>query len=235
MTEEPIRSVLYGVQEAAGAQFMEDSGWVWTTTFGDAEAEYTAVRENAGMWDVYGLQKWDVSGPDAAAAVQRTFTGDVARLTVGQVKYGPFVAEDGLMADDGTVYKHADDHFWVFTNSTTFADFLAASTEGLDYTIENRTFSHAGDLGAGAALARDPAGPDRRGPVVAALLPLPARAAHGRRRHGVGPAHRVLRRARLRADRRPRATRSSSGRRSSAPACSRSGWTPSSCCGSRPA
>ena len=130
MTEEPIRSVLYGVQEAAGAQFMEDSGWVWTTTFGDAEAEYTAVRENAGMWDVYGLQKWDVSGPDAAAAVQRTFTGDVARLAVGQVKYGPFVAEDGLMADDGTVYKHADDHFWVFTNSTTFADFLAASTRG---------------------------------------------------------------------------------------------------------
>jgi aminomethyltransferase len=141
MTDEPIKSVLHGVQEAAGAEFMEDGGWVWTTTFGDAEAEYTAVRENAGMWDVYGLQKWDVTGPDAAAAVQRTFTGDVARIAVGQVKYGPFVAEDGLMADDGTVYKHADDHFWVFTNSTTFADFLASKTADLDYRIENRTFA----------------------------------------------------------------------------------------------
>ena len=140
MSEESIKSVLHGVQEAAGAQFMEDSGWVWTTTFGDAEAEYTAVRENAGMWDVYGLQKWDVSGPDAMAAVQRTITGDVARLSAGQVKYGPFVAEDGLMADDGTVYKHADDHFWVFTNSTTFEDFVAEHAKGLDYAIENRTF-----------------------------------------------------------------------------------------------
>jgi aminomethyltransferase len=137
---EPIKSVLYDVQEAAGAQFMEDGGWVWTTTFGDPAAEYAAVRDDAGMWDVYGLQKWDVTGPDAAAAVQRTFTGDVARLQVGQVKYGPFVDETGLMADDGTVYKHADDHFWVFTNSTTFADFVAGHTGGLDYTIENRTF-----------------------------------------------------------------------------------------------
>ena len=136
---EPTKSVLYDVQEAAGAQFMEDGGWVWTTTLGDSAAEYAAVRENAGMWDVFGLQKWDVTGPDAARAVQRTFTGDVSRLEVGQVKYGPFVDESGLMADDGTVYKHADDHYWVFTNSTEFGDFLAGHTAGLDYAIENRT------------------------------------------------------------------------------------------------
>jgi aminomethyltransferase len=56
------------------------------------------------------------------------------------VKYGPFVDDDGLMADDGTVYKHADDHFWVFTNFPTFGEFLAGHTPGLDYLIENRTF-----------------------------------------------------------------------------------------------
>ncbi len=134
-----VKSVLHAVQEDAGAAFMEDGGWTWTTTFGDAEAEYLAVRENAGMWDVFGLQKWDVTGPDAAAAVQRTFTADVSRLQVGQVKYGPFVDASGLMADDGTVYKHADDHFWVFTNSTEFGDFLAGHTADLDFTIENRT------------------------------------------------------------------------------------------------
>ena len=56
-----VKSVLHAVQEDAGAAFMEDGGWTWTTTFGDAEAEYLAVRENAGMWDVFGLQKWDVT------------------------------------------------------------------------------------------------------------------------------------------------------------------------------
>lgn len=136
---EPVKSVLHDVQEQAGAAFMEDSGWLWMTTLGDPGAEYRAVRENAGMWDVFALQKWDVRGPDAAAAVQRTFAGDVSRLEVGQVKYGPFVDPTGAMVDDGTVYKHADDHYWVLTNSAEFADYLAGHTEGLDYTIENRT------------------------------------------------------------------------------------------------
>ena len=136
---EGVRSVLYGVQKQAGAAFMEDGGWLWTTTFGDPQAEYDAVRTTAGMWDVFGLQKWDVTGPEAARAVQRTFTGDVSRLEVGQVKYAPFVDPTGVMVDDGTVYKHADDHFWVLTNSPDFGAHLAGHTEGLDYRIENRT------------------------------------------------------------------------------------------------
>ena len=89
MTEEPIRSVLYGVQEAAGAHV---HGGQRLVVDHDLRRRRGRVRRRAprtpAMWDVYGLQKWDVSGPDAAAAVQRTFTGDVARLTVGQVKYG---------------------------------------------------------------------------------------------------------------------------------------------------
>ena len=136
---EPVKSVLHGVQEDAGAAFLEDSGWLWTTTLGDPEAEYHAVRQSAGMWDVFALQKWDVTGPDAAAAAQRTFAGDLSRLEVGQVKYAPFVDATGAMVDDGTVYKHADDHYWVMTNSADFADFLAGHTEGLDYSIVNRT------------------------------------------------------------------------------------------------
>jgi aminomethyltransferase len=136
---EPVRSVLYDVQEKAGATFLEDGGWYWTSSLGDPRGEYDAVRGAAGMWDVFALQKWDVSGPDALAAVQRTFTGDVAALAVGQVKYGPFVDPAGVMVDDGTVYKHADDHYWVMTNAPTFDEHLAGHAAGLHYTIVNRT------------------------------------------------------------------------------------------------
>jgi aminomethyltransferase len=136
----PIKSVLYDVQEQAGGQFMEDSGWFWTTTFGDAAGEYEAIRSGVSLWDVYGLQKWDVAGPDALRAVQRVFANNATGLEVGQVRYGPFVDASGKMADDGTVYKHADDHYWVLTNQTTFGDFLAESTPGLDYTARNLTF-----------------------------------------------------------------------------------------------
>ncbi len=136
---EPIKSVLHAAQEAAGAGFADYDGWLWTTTLGDPLGEYEAVRTSAGMWDVFALQKWDVTGPDAARAAQRTFANDVGTQQVGQVRYAPFVDATGAMFDEGTVYKHADDHFWVMTNSPGFADALAEHAAGLDYSIVNRT------------------------------------------------------------------------------------------------
>ncbi len=136
----PIRSVLADVQEARGAGFLEDAGWTWVTTFGDPEAEYEAVRADVAIWDVYALQKWEVRGHDACAAVQRTFANDLANLAVGQVKYGPFVDEHAMMYDDGTVYKHGDDHYWVMTNGGDYGDRLAAAAPGLAVTAVNRTF-----------------------------------------------------------------------------------------------
>lgn len=135
----PIRSVLADVQQAQGAGFLEDGGWTWVTTFGDPEGEYEAVRSAVAIWDVYALQKWDVTGPDAQMAIQRTFANDLAGLAVGQVKYAPFIDEAGLMYDDGTVYKHADERYWVMTNGADYGDRLAAATPGLDVSAVNRT------------------------------------------------------------------------------------------------
>lgn len=134
---EPIRSVLHDVQADAGATFEDFDGWLWTGTFGDPVAEYEAVRTSAGMWDVYPLLKWDVRGPDAARAAQSAFTNDAAGLHVGRVRYGAFVGEDGSMLDDGTVYRLAEDHFWLMTNNPACAESL--DTGGLDVEIEDRT------------------------------------------------------------------------------------------------
>ena len=65
MADEPVRSVLYDVQERQGGTFDDFGGWMWTLDFGDVAAEYEALRSGAGMWDVYALNKWTVSGPDA--------------------------------------------------------------------------------------------------------------------------------------------------------------------------
>jgi aminomethyltransferase len=141
---EPVKSVLHAVQEQAGATFLEDGGWLWTSTLGDPQAEYDAVRTSAGMWDVFALQKWEVRGPDAARAVQRTFAGNVSTLAVGQVRYAPFVDPSGAMVDDGTVYKHGEHHYWVMTNGPEFGEYLAGQTADAgitDYSIENRTLA----------------------------------------------------------------------------------------------
>ena len=136
---EPIKSVLHDAQEARGATFRDDDGWYWTMSFGDGLAGYDAIRSGVSMWDVYPLVKWDVNGPDAGAAIQRVFTNDLGSQAVGQVKYGAFVNDDGTLVDDGTVFKHADDHYWVLTNTSGFGDYWASQTAGLDFGFVNRT------------------------------------------------------------------------------------------------
>ena len=133
-----VRSVLHEVQQAQGATFRDDGGWWWTDSFGDHPAGYEAVRGGAALWDVYPMVKWVVTGPDAQAGIQRIFTRDLTTQKPGQVRYGPFVDEDGLIVDDGTVFKHADDLWWVLTN-TEFDDWWAQSTEGLDFHFELST------------------------------------------------------------------------------------------------
>jgi aminomethyltransferase len=135
---EPVRSVLHDAQVAQGATFRDDDGWLWTMGFGDPAAGYAAIRDGVSMWDVYPLVKWDVTGPQAAAAIQRVFTRDVGAQAIGQVCYGAFVDDDGRLVDDGTVFKHADDHFWVLTNTSGFGEFWSERTGGLDFQHVNR-------------------------------------------------------------------------------------------------
>ena len=133
------RSALYDAQVAQGASFVEYGAWSWATNFGDPDAEFRAIRERVCLWDVYALQKWDVTGPDASTAVQRVFTNNVRSLAVGQVRYGAFVDADGAMIDDGTVYRHDSEHLWVMTNADDFDRQVAPTIADLDVTFVNKT------------------------------------------------------------------------------------------------
>jgi aminomethyltransferase len=130
-----IRTAFHGAQEARGATFVEEGGWYWSVSFGDPDAEYSAVREGVGMWDVSPLNKWDFRGPDAVEAAQRVHSNDILGLEVGQVRYGAFLDEDGLLVDDGTVFKHGDDHLWVMTNGMERSEYFAEATKGLDVSV----------------------------------------------------------------------------------------------------
>lgn len=134
--QEPIKTAFYEVQAAMGATFAPEGGWYWTDSFGDIEAEYRAVREGVGMWDVSPLIKWDVLGRDAVLAAQRVNSNDILGMQVGQVRYGGFLDEDGALVDDGTVYKLAEDHIWMMTNGMDLAEYFAESTKGMNVTIE---------------------------------------------------------------------------------------------------
>ncbi len=77
------------------------------------EHEYYAVRSGAGLFDVSPLRKYEVTGPDAGALVDRIVTRDAGGCPVGRVLYTPWCDEAGKLIDDGTVQRLGADTFRV--------------------------------------------------------------------------------------------------------------------------
>jgi aminomethyltransferase len=132
---EARETAFHSITSKTAAGFSEEAGWLWVTSFGDVDAEYRAIREGVGMWDLSPLNKWDVTGPDALEAVQRVHTANIVGMERGQVRYGAFVDEDGRVVDDGTVFRFDDEHLWVCTNSNEREEYFASATKGLDVAI----------------------------------------------------------------------------------------------------
>ena len=133
---ESRQTAFHRIMSKTAAGFMDEAGWWWVTGFGDPAAEYQAVREGVGVWDVSPLNKWEFRGPDALEASQRVHSNDILGMQIGQVRYGAFLDEDGLLVDDGTVFKHADDHLWVCTNGLDHVAYFAEASKGLDVSVE---------------------------------------------------------------------------------------------------
>lgn len=79
--------------------------------------ECLAVRNNVGVLDASTLGKIDVKGPDAAEFLNRIYTNAWTKLGVGKVRYGLMCHEDGMVFDDGTTARLADNHFLMTTTS----------------------------------------------------------------------------------------------------------------------
>ena len=94
------------------------------TTARAAPREARTVRLACGVVDVSTLAKFDVSGPDAGAFLELICATSVARLKVGRGRYTVMLREDGVVADDGTVWRLERQRF-LMTSSTGGADTMA--------------------------------------------------------------------------------------------------------------
>jgi sarcosine oxidase subunit alpha len=63
------------------------------------------------------LGKVDVQGTDAAEFLNKIYCNGFAKLAVGRTRYGLMLREDGIVMDDGTAARLAEDHFVVTTTT----------------------------------------------------------------------------------------------------------------------
>ncbi|MEU6139604.1 sarcosine oxidase subunit alpha family protein [Streptomyces sp. NPDC047081] len=79
--------------------------------------ECAAARESVAFMDASTLGKIDVQGPDAAVFLDRLYTNMMSTLKVGMIRYGVMCRLDGMVFDDGTVIRLAQDRFLVTTTT----------------------------------------------------------------------------------------------------------------------
>lgn len=81
------------------------------------KAEMLLVRQGVGVADVSTLGKIDVQGPDAAEFLDRVYVNGFSKLAVGKARYGFMLREDGIVMDDGTTTRLAQDRFFMTTTT----------------------------------------------------------------------------------------------------------------------
>lgn len=103
--------------EEYGATFTPFGGWAMPVEFDSIRTEHDAVRESVGIFDVSHMGEISVSGPDAAALLQRLTTNDVESLSIGKAQYSMITDTDGIILDDTVIYRLAEEKFLFIPNA----------------------------------------------------------------------------------------------------------------------
>ncbi|MFP5341709.1 MAG: 2Fe-2S iron-sulfur cluster-binding protein [Candidatus Limnocylindria bacterium] len=105
------RTPLHDEHLALGARMDRFGSWWRPWHYGDAVAEYWAVRTGVSIGDVSTLGKLVVSGPDAVEALERLYPCHVADIRVGRSRYALLLDERGHVLDDGMILRDGETRF----------------------------------------------------------------------------------------------------------------------------
>jgi len=127
------RTPMHERHEALGCTWMDMGEWKRPLHYGKSdsadgpggreakaravEGEYRAVRERVGMIDLSTLGKLQVTGTDAAKLLDKVYTNRLGDLRPGRSRYSVICDDAGIILDDGTISRLADDHFFVTTTT----------------------------------------------------------------------------------------------------------------------
>ncbi len=130
-----ITSPLYARLQAAGAVFGSKLGWERPNWFAPAGApaqdvysmgrqnwfdavgaEHAHVRQAVGVFDQSSFAKYEVTGPEAAAALDHVCAGDILKPP-GRVTYTQCLNSRGGIEADLTVARLAEDRFYIVTGT----------------------------------------------------------------------------------------------------------------------
>ncbi len=105
------RTPLHDEHLALGGRLDRFGGWWRPWDYGDAVAEYWAVREGVSIGDVSTLGKLVVSGPDVVDFLERLYPCHVGDIKPGRSRYALLLDERGHVMDDGMILRESATRF----------------------------------------------------------------------------------------------------------------------------
>jgi aminomethyltransferase len=126
----------------ARARMTDFGGWDMPIQYetGPRE-EHQRVRSAAGLFDIDHMGRFEITGPDAVAFLQRVQTWDISKLAPGRAHYSMLMNETGGVIDDIFVYHRVDAAKWLLVVNASNAEkdrqWLERHAKGLDAALRD--------------------------------------------------------------------------------------------------
>ena len=119
--------------------WMQWSGYLSVSSYNDfVQPEYASIRNSAALIDLSPLYKYAVTGADAVLLVNRIVTKDAEEMRVGQVAYTPWCDPNGMVRQEGTVFRYEEDHFEIYAAEPAF-EWIQRNAVGYQVKVTDRS------------------------------------------------------------------------------------------------
>ncbi len=125
------RTSLYKEHKKLKARLVPFAGWEMPLQYTSIIEEHLAVRNHAGIFDVSHMGQIRVEGKNARNLLERITPNTVIDQKINQTKYNAFLNEKGGVKDDITIFKEAEDSYFIIVN--------ASNTEKIYHYLLNET------------------------------------------------------------------------------------------------
>ena len=137
----PVQPRLEALSRAKG--WYSWAGYVAPSVLDTVEFEYFALRNQAALFDISPMHKYRLTGPQATQVLNRVMTRDVTKIGVGRVGYCLWCDEEGMVIDDGTLFRLQEDD-WRLCCQEPMLTWLHDAAWGFDAEVTDESHVVAG-------------------------------------------------------------------------------------------